>query len=147
MFWRKKKNEIPSRHRRKKGHGLSFDRLEARRMLTTFLVNNLDDGPVSGAGGLPGSLRQAIFDANENPGADIIEFDVDPLQDTRITLVAGELQVTESLEITGPGFESLTIDGDNRSGIFWFGDETGAATFAFSGLSLVGGNGQNAAAT
>jgi hypothetical protein len=49
--------------------------LEARVEPTTFVVTNTLDGPVTAAGQLPGSLRQAIFDANANPGADSIVFD------------------------------------------------------------------------
>jgi CSLREA domain-containing protein len=47
--------------------------LEKRDVPATFFVTNLLDGPVTGGGQLPGSLRQAIFDANANPGADVID--------------------------------------------------------------------------
>ena len=46
---------------------LSVERLEDRTVPSTFTVLNLAD---SG----PGSLRQAILDANANPGADLIRF-------------------------------------------------------------------------
>ena len=55
----------PSRRRR-----LHWDHLEGRRLLSTFVVSNVDD---SGAG----SLRQAILDANgqvNSGGADLIRF-------------------------------------------------------------------------
>src|SRR6266571_1464429 len=48
---------------------LCLEPLEDRQLLSTFLVNNTND---SGAG----SLRQAILDANSNPGLDTIAFDV-----------------------------------------------------------------------
>ena len=105
------------------------------------MVSNLDDGVVNAAGDLPGSLRQAIFDANENPGVDTIEFAGDALTGT-ITLVDGELKVTESVDIVGPGASNLTISGAGTTGIFWFGDESGASTFNVSGLTLTGGNGE-----
>src|SRR5262249_52385995 len=48
---------------------LSFDDLEERTALSTFTVlNNLDSGP--------GSLRQALLDANASSGADVIDFNI-----------------------------------------------------------------------
>ena len=119
----------------------SYQELEDRKMMATFMVSNLGDGVVNAAGDLPGSLRQAIFDANETPGADSIEFAGDASTGT-ITLVEGELQVTESVDIVGPGASNLTISGADTTGIFWFGDESGASTFNVSGLTLTGGNGE-----
>ena len=49
------------------GRQLKFETLEDRRVLATFTVSNLNDGPVAAEGDLPGSLRQAIFDANDKP--------------------------------------------------------------------------------
>lgn len=70
-----------------------------------FTVTNLDD---SG----PGSLRQAILDANANPGADTIGFSVSGT----IALTSGELLVTGGgLTIPGPGAASLRIRGDNAT--------------------------------
>lgn len=54
-----------SAHRRKTK--LDFVPLEDRRLLATFAVTNIADGPVAAAGDLPGSLRQAIFDSNSKP--------------------------------------------------------------------------------
>lgn len=48
---------------------LAVEHLEERQVLSTFLVLNTAN---SGAG----SLRQAILDANSNPGADAIEFQI-----------------------------------------------------------------------
>ena len=44
-----------------------LDVLEDRTVPSTFTVTNLADGG-------PGSLRQAVLDANGNPGADVIQF-------------------------------------------------------------------------
>ena len=75
--------------------------LEGRTLLsTTFTVTNLHD---SG----DGSLRQAILDANTQSGADVIKFDSN-LRGT-ITLTSGELDITTSLKINGPGADQLTI--------------------------------------
>jgi hypothetical protein len=65
---------------------------------TTFTVTNTND---SG----PGSLRQAILDANALAGADLIDFSVTG----SITLTTGQLTVTGGLTIDGPGAANLTI--------------------------------------
>ena len=58
----------------------------------TFTVTNLND---NGAG----SLRQAITDANSNPGLDTINFQAS-LAGT-ILLSSGELFIVDDLQITG----------------------------------------------
>ena len=55
---------------RHKRSGLKLEHLEDRTTPATFtVVNTLDSGA--------GSLRQAILDANANPGADLIQFNMD----------------------------------------------------------------------
>ena len=94
---------------------LKFELLEDRRLLATFAVTNLLDGPVNAAGELPGSLRQAIFDANQAPGAD----DVDLTGVSGVlSLSSGALNITGPVEINGPGQASLTIDSAHASRIF-----------------------------
>src|SRR4051812_30336539 len=56
-------------HRRPRAYRLSVETLENRCLLSTFAVLNAND---DGAG----SLRQAILDANANPGADLIGFNI-----------------------------------------------------------------------
>jgi hypothetical protein len=81
----------PARRRR----SVSFEPLEDRRLLATFSVTNLADG---GAG----SLRRALLDANANPGADDIAFDI-----------AGTIALKSALPaITGP----VSIDGGTAPG-------------------------------
>lgn len=94
----------------------------------TFTVTNLDDGG-------DGSLRQAILDANANPGADIIDFQ-DELTGT-ITLTSGELPlVTEDLTINGPGIFAITVSGNHASRVSVV--NTGV-TAVISGLTLTDG--------
>lgn len=69
----------------------------------TFTVTNLND---SGAG----SLRQAIEDSNAAAGADVIAFH--PAVTGTIAL-SDILNVTDSVDIQGPGSDSLTIVGLN----------------------------------
>lgn len=94
----------------------------------TFTVTNLDD---SGEG----SLRQAILDANANPGADIIDFQ-DELTGT-ITLTSGQLVVTDDLTVNGPGSFSITVSGNHASRVF---DVFPGITVIISGLTISDGS-------
>ena len=85
-----------------------METLEDRRMLKAFIVSDLGDAPVSMAGDAPGTLRQAIFDANDLSGLDTVIFAAG-LTGT-ITLTEGELAVSDSVTISGPGAVQLTID-------------------------------------
>jgi hypothetical protein len=68
-----------------------------------FSVTNPNDG---GAG----SLRQAIINANNAAGADTIIFDSTFFSTTRtISLTTGELAITGSVTIQGPGANLLTV--------------------------------------
>src|SRR4051812_18006960 len=75
------------RARRRPFHAL-LERLEDRRLLATFSVfHTADSGP--------GSLRQAIIDANTLPGADRIEFGI-------------PASVAPTLDVPVPGFDPST---------------------------------------
>src|SRR4051812_27705122 len=98
------------KHRRRGSHRApthrpSLEVLEDRVVPSTFTVKNLAD---TGAG----SLRQAVLDANANPGADVIRFGPHA-RDGIITLTGGELSITDSLTIDGPGDNRLTISGND----------------------------------
>jgi hypothetical protein len=94
----------------------------------TFIVTNTND---SG----PGSLRQAILDANANPGADSITFAIDASGSQQT------IQPTSTLPtITGP----VTIDGWSQGGAGYTGppliELNGAlAGSHISGLTITGG--------
>ena len=70
----------------------------------TFTVTSLADEATGG------TLREAIALANSEPDPDIIVFQ-DGLTGT-ISLASGELAVTDSLSIVGPGAGELTVAGD-----------------------------------
>ncbi len=77
----------------------------------TFLVTTTAD---SG----PGSLRQAVADANANAGADTIVFSGLALPAT-VSLVAPRMDVVGDLTIDGPGPRLLTVEGDGSlTGLF-----------------------------
>src|SRR6516162_3479386 len=88
-----------------------LEALECRTLPSSFTVLNLAD---SG----PGSLRQAVLDANAHSGADVIEV-ADGLSGT-ITLTSGQLSITHTggLTIAGPGADELTISGNDASRVF-----------------------------
>ena len=71
----------------------------------TFVVSTDND-----AG--PGSLRQAITDANAQPGADIVRFDIPGTGVQTITLLTALPDITDGVNIDGttqPGFNSTPV--------------------------------------
>src|SRR5262245_30844029 len=106
---------------------LAVEALEDRTVPSTFTVLNLADSGV-------GSLRQAVLDANANPGADAIDFG-DGLLGT-IPLSSGQLSITDSLAIDGPGADQLAVSGSHQSRIFSI---SSGATVAIAGLTITEG--------
>ncbi|MEH2283289.1 MAG: Calx-beta domain-containing protein [Nostoc sp.] len=116
-------------------HGLAIDDVSVKVDNTTYIVTNIND---SGAG----SLRQAIINANNDPGIETIIFDTtgifgDATPDT-ITLTSGELNVTEGVIIQGTGANKLAISGNNASRVF-----NASASLSIDGLNITGGNAGN----
>src|SRR5262245_39643828 len=100
--------------------------LECRNLPSTLTVlNNADSGT--------GSLRDAIAAANSG---DTIVFDPS-LDGQTITLTSGELAISQSLRIRGPGADQLTISGNNAGRVF---DLTGSgANVTITGLTIADG--------
>jgi hypothetical protein len=95
-----------------------------------FTVTNLDD---SGAG----SLRQAIDDVNTSGDADnVIEFDLGGMLPGTITLTSGQLQITNNVDIQGPGADQLTVNGNSAGRVFAITD---GSTVEISGLTIADG--------
>jgi hypothetical protein len=65
------RNSRRSRRSRQSHGGLWLEMLEDRTVPSTFWVTNTDDNP-----GEAGTLRQAIIDADNNPGLDTIKFGI-----------------------------------------------------------------------
>jgi hypothetical protein len=117
-------------HRRQRSlrattHRLGLEVLEDRSLPSTFTVLNLLD---SGAG----SLRQAVLDANANPGADTIDFSTTG----SIGLTTGQLDITDSLTINGPGASALTVSGNHASRVF---DISAGVTVSIAGMTMTDG--------
>jgi Dockerin type I domain len=76
------------------------------------MVSNLNDAPVAAAGAAPGTLRQAIFDANHTPGDDSIVFAPALTSGGPATInlsSAGQLLINSNISIIGPGAALMTV--------------------------------------
>lgn len=113
--------------------------LEARDVPTVVTVTNNLDGPVTAAGQLPGSLRQAVFDANADAAADTITINN---LGAAITLTAGVMKITsKNIVINGPGSALQSINGNGSTRIFEINDKSQAsnAVVNVSGLTITNG--------
>ena len=106
-------------------HQLGVEALEDRLTPSTFTVTNLLD---SG----PDSLRAAVASANANPGPDAIDF----ATTGTITLTSGQLSITDSLSISGPGVDALTVNGGGVSRVFRI---AGSPTVSIANLTVANG--------
>src|SRR4051812_44391293 len=77
-----------------------------------------------------GSLRDALAIANDG---DTVDFAVTGT----ITLTSGRLMVDKSITISGPGAESLAVDGNAQDSIFYI---TSGVTVTISSLTITNGN-------
>ena len=111
--------------RRPPASRLRVEALEDRCLPSTFTVLNLlDNGP--------DSLRAAVVAANANPGADAIDF----ATTGTIALTSGQLDITDSLTINGPGESALTVSGQGVSRVFGIANNP---TVAIAGLTVANG--------
>ncbi|MEP7009422.1 MAG: choice-of-anchor Q domain-containing protein [Acidobacteriota bacterium] len=96
----------------------------------TFTVTTLAD---SGAG----SLRQAITDANGAAGADTIDFQAGLLG--TILLTTGQLEISDSVTIQGPGAASISVSGNSASRVFYLYNPSSMIDVTISGLTIDSG--------
>ena len=129
LLSRRSKSTNKAARRKRPSLRPDFELLEDRRLLAplNFPVTNTSDNGL-------GSLRQAILDANANPGLDTIDF-ATGLSGT-IVLTSGELQITDDVTIDGPGADRLSVSGNNASRVF---EVDAGTTAAISGLTITGG--------
>lgn len=93
----------------------------------TFNVTNLND---TGAG----SLRDAINTANASAGADVITFQ--PGLTGTITLTSGQLLVSDSVDIQGPGAAAMAVSGNNASRVFYLYNSGALLDITISDLTV-----------
>jgi hypothetical protein len=107
---------------------LRLEDLEDHTVPSTLTVtNNLDTGAAG-----DGSLRGEIAAASSG---DTINFDPS-LAGQTVTLTNGELKITQSLDIEGPGANQLTVSGNNASRVF---DINGGVTVTIAELTITDG--------
>lgn len=127
-----------SRRQRKELRRLLCESLEQRALMAVLTVNSIED---SG----PGTLRAAIFTANNNDESDTIQFEFEGPQ--TITLTSGEIEITDDIEIFGLGSESLVITANNNSRIFNVIEPTEFEIFVdIYGVTLTGGTAEDGGA-
>jgi len=96
----------------------------------TFTVTNTND---AGAG----SLRQAVIDANGAAGADTIEFAA--AVTGTITLTSGQLAISDSVTVNGPGAANLSVSGNNASRVFYLYSGAGLIDVTINDLRITNG--------
>ena len=117
-----------------RGRHLHCEPLEDRRLLAVLTVDTAAD-TIDAGDGLT-SLREAIAEANSLAGPDLIAFDPD-LTGRTISLMRGEIEISETLSIEGVDPDLLEIDARRMSRVFNFTADTGDLTI--SAIELVNG--------
>jgi hypothetical protein len=108
--------------------------MSAPAQANTYTVTNTNDNG-------PGSLRQALYYANANPGADTVTFNAS-LNGQTISLYS-QVKITDSVMVTGPGAANLTVSvaSGYYSRIFYvYGQANTVNNVTISGLTLSHGN-------
>jgi hypothetical protein len=130
---------------------LHLEGLEDRTLLSTpptFTVNLAGD--LGKGSGNSGDIRYVINRANDPRNADaVIQFDTNAIGSNTITLTHGELDISNSINIKGPGAGALTISGDATGNLPTAGTASSRvfnitsplATVTIVGLTITGGNG------
>jgi hypothetical protein len=95
---------------------------------TTIVVTNTNDNG-------PGSLRQALVDANKGDTIDATGIS------GVITLTTGELLVDKRVTINGAGADAFAIDGNAASVVFFIFRNASGETVTISGLTIRNGKG------
>ncbi len=113
---------------------LVVDRLEGREVPATFTALNAND---SG----PGSLRQAILDANALSGFDAVNFDPAffNVATPRTIALSAELLISDDLIVNGPGPAILSVSGGNVTRVFKVSNPATILNVSINGLTVTAG--------
>ena len=115
---------------------LRLETLEMRRVLAALSVTTAAD--VVDENDSVISLREAIELANSSIGPDTITFDPAVFgPESEIDLLLGQLDITDSVTITGPSGHPLAIDAQGDSRVIGFFSSAGDLTL--EGLVITGG--------
>ena len=117
---------VPFAQAQRKAPKQSMAKLSDALPFNIIVVTNTND---SG----PGSLRQALVDANDG---DTIDVDSASQRQT-ILLTSGQLIVDKDVTISGPGANNLAVDGNAQSRVFYINP---GKTVTISGLTITNGN-------
>lgn len=136
---KRRRRKTAARSRRR----VSFQSLEDRRLLAAFLVNTLgDSGSGNGSCAAGCTLRDAVLAANASAGPDTISFDSGVTGVLAISATRGSIEITDALEINGPGAETLEIrsnaNDSNSARLFDIFETAGEVTI--EGLTMTGGH-------
>jgi hypothetical protein len=132
------------RRRRCFARRLCVEHLEDRRVLANFTVTNLADAVVSGPGSAPGTLRQAIYDANNSHGDDVIKFDAGVAGFVDLTVIGDTafgptaLLVNSTITIRGNA-GGVTISRDVAAPEMRLFRVTAGGNLTLESISLTGG--------
>src|SRR5262245_5042954 len=122
-------------------------------MLATYVVSNLNDAPVAAAGDAPGTLRQAIYDANHSTHSDdpdVIQFSAGLTGNINLSIADDltfgptALVINSSMRIEGNG-HALTIKRDSSVANLRLFLVAPGVDFTIDSLMLYGGVAQGAA--
>ena len=122
--------------------------LEDRRMLSVYAVDSLAD--IVAPDGVI-TLRETLEAANTNTAvydapagssteSDLIIIFAHDTGDSRITLGGSQLEILDDVDIYGPGPESLTIDANGQSRVFYVAEGVEAKLW---GMTITGGFAQD----
>ena len=131
---------------------LRFELLEYRRVPATFTVTTLSDAAVTGPGSAPGTLRQAVFDANNLPGADSIKFAPELSGVVNLSIVADASMGASALLVTSPitilgNANGITIGRNPSASAMRLFRVSAAGNLSLEAISLTGGIARGADAT
>lgn len=101
--------------------------------VSLFVSNSADAGP--------GSLRQAVTDANVGAGANVVSFDPTFFNSAKTIAIASEIPISDSVTIVGPGPNLATVNGGKVTRLFNTDTAATGTPITIIGLTLTGGKG------